>query len=77
MFIAKERSISRCLLHAPSSLRRHDCRVIDLSHDQDSTDLMKCLQCAQHKLGQRDASKHDGVVVLVLGRCHATAVCTA
>ena len=68
--------MSACLL-LPSSLREHDCRVIDLSHDQDSTDLMKCLQCAQHKLEQRDASKHGGVVVLVLGACCASVGCAA
>ena len=43
------------------------CRVIDLSHDQDSTDLMKCLQCAKHELERRGHACHAGMTILVLG----------
>ena len=43
------------------------CRVIDLSHDQDSTDLMKCLLCAKHELERRGNVCHAGMTILVLG----------
>ena len=57
-------------VHQQGSDRCCTCRIVDLSHDQDSTDLMKCLACAQREAAQLWPPGAPGqplVTVLVLG----------
>ena len=63
-------SLAAICLQAPNMalhLQSAACRVVDLSHDQDSTDLTKCLQCAQQRLDDQGADCQPQTTVLVLG----------
>ncbi|EIE21631.1 Thiamin pyrophosphokinase [Coccomyxa subellipsoidea C-169] len=46
--------------------RHHGSRIVDLSDDQDSTDLQKCINCALHQL-EENSSRLDGASILAVG----------
>lgn len=46
----------------------HDCRIVDLSDDQDTTDLEKCIVCALHQIAA-DSARLDGASIFAVGAC--------